>query len=313
MDLRHLEAFLAVAESGGFRRAAARRYVSQPALSAQVRDLERFMGASLLVRHSAGVELTDAGRALLEPAQRALDTVHEARRLVQLTRHRGAVVLGVMPGAAGELTRPLLVELTRRFPGVSLAIRPIPLSRWSPHILDAVDLLMTCGPWPKTSHLATDLLSEPFVVAYPHGWIPPDRAAPPLMSLEQCFSMPMVDIDPSTAGEVVDYWRLSWLTGTADVRVAGPAVRETVEVLGSILSGHCAAIAPQWVARAYPGLGMRTAQVDGAPQAVVRLVSKAPADGLIEALHHEATEVATQLRPWVVPRPDEGDHCAFYV
>jgi DNA-binding transcriptional LysR family regulator len=314
MDLRHLEAFLAVAEAGGFRRAAARTYVSQPALSAQIRDLERFVGATLLVRHSGGVELTAAGRALVEPAQRVLDTVREARRMVELTRHRGAVVLGVMPGAAGELTRPLIAELARRLPTVSFEIRVIPLSQWTPRVLDDVDLLMTCGPWPESSQLTTHLLSEPFVVAYPRQWVPAHAVPSAAMSLDECFSMPMVNVAPSTAKQVVEYWRLSWLTGTADVRVAGPPVRETVEVLGSILSGHCAAIAPQWVTRAYPGNGMATAKVEGAPQAEVRMISRSPADGLVEAIHHEVAKIAEQLRPWVVPPSEDGPiRGAFFV
>src|SRR5512142_2768537 len=78
IELRHLRAFVAVAEELNFGRAAERLYVSQPALSRQIRALEQVLGVELLRRSTHRVELTVAGEALLERARRLLRDVDEA-------------------------------------------------------------------------------------------------------------------------------------------------------------------------------------------------------------------------------------------
>jgi epsilon-lactone hydrolase len=78
IELRHLRAFVAVAEELNFGRAAERLYVSQPALSRQIRGLEQLVGCELLRRSTHSVELTLAGEALLDRARRLLRDVDEA-------------------------------------------------------------------------------------------------------------------------------------------------------------------------------------------------------------------------------------------
>ena len=78
IELRHLRAFVAVAEDLNFGRAAARLYLSQPALSRQIRSLERLVGCDLLRRSTHRVELTLAGEALLDRARGLLREVDEA-------------------------------------------------------------------------------------------------------------------------------------------------------------------------------------------------------------------------------------------
>ena len=83
IELRHLRAFVAVAEELNFGRAATRLFVSQPALSRQIRSLERLLGCDLLRRSTHRVELTLAGDALLDRARRLLadmdDTIFATR------------------------------------------------------------------------------------------------------------------------------------------------------------------------------------------------------------------------------------------
>ena len=78
VEVRHLRAFVAVAEELNFNRAATRLYLSQPALSRQIRALERLMGCELLRRSTHRVELTVAGSALLDRARRLLADLDEA-------------------------------------------------------------------------------------------------------------------------------------------------------------------------------------------------------------------------------------------
>src|SRR5215204_4339907 len=91
IELRHLRAFVAVAEELNFGRAATRLYLSQPALSRQIRALERLIGCDLLRRSTHRVELTVAGEALLERSRRLLHDVDDA---VSATRAVGGEIEG---------------------------------------------------------------------------------------------------------------------------------------------------------------------------------------------------------------------------
>jgi epsilon-lactone hydrolase len=78
IELRHLRAFVAVAEELSFARAADRLYVSAPALSRQIRGREQLIGSDLLRRSTHRVELTVAGEALLDRARKVLHDVDQA-------------------------------------------------------------------------------------------------------------------------------------------------------------------------------------------------------------------------------------------
>ncbi len=104
MELRHLRAFVAVAEELNFSRAATRLYVSQPALSRQIRALEQLIGCDLLRRSTHRVELTIAGEALLERSHKLL---HEVDDAIAATRSVG----GELEGRLAQMWEPI-VDLT---------------------------------------------------------------------------------------------------------------------------------------------------------------------------------------------------------
>jgi DNA-binding transcriptional LysR family regulator len=85
MELRQLRYFVAVAEELHYGRAAARIHISGPALSQQIIALERDLGAELFIRDRRGVQLTEAGRSLLEDARGILALADEARQRVRRT------------------------------------------------------------------------------------------------------------------------------------------------------------------------------------------------------------------------------------
>src|SRR5262249_60269980 len=99
MELRQLEHFLAVAQEGHFTRAASRCRMSQSALSASIRSLERELDSRLFVRTTRKVELTEAGRVLLEEARRTLAAAASARESVLAVRGllRGSLRGGGIP------------------------------------------------------------------------------------------------------------------------------------------------------------------------------------------------------------------------
>jgi DNA-binding transcriptional LysR family regulator len=124
MELRQLEYFAAVARHRHFRRAAEESYVTQSALSQQVRRLEEELGLLLLRRTPHGVELTPAGRDLAERADAILAEVAEAR--AAMDGHAG-VERGVARIAASPADAPRLPEALAAFhtahPGIQIALR----------------------------------------------------------------------------------------------------------------------------------------------------------------------------------------------
>ena len=133
IELRHLRAFVAVAEELNFGRAAARLYLSQPALSRQIRSLERLVGCDLLRRSTHRVELTLAGEALLDRARGLLREVDEAvgaarsvggELLARIARHWESFA-EVSPADLQEL-RIALEGLHAQFePPPGISVRPV--------------------------------------------------------------------------------------------------------------------------------------------------------------------------------------------
>ena len=125
LQVSQLEAFVAVARIGTISGAAEDLLVSQPAVTARLQALERSAGATLLARSRRGTRLTDAGRALLPHAERALAAVTAGRRAV------GDVVAGVggrlTIGAAPAVSTYVLPAVLHRFqsahPEVQLSVR----------------------------------------------------------------------------------------------------------------------------------------------------------------------------------------------
>lgn len=135
MDFRHLRYFVAIVEEGQFVRAAAELHVAQSALSQQIRDLERELGAELLHRDRRGVTPTAAGAVLLVHARAMLERAEVARaEVAQLT----GVITGTLRIASGSPSGPVplpatLAEFQRRHPAVEIVIRDAPseeLIRW---------------------------------------------------------------------------------------------------------------------------------------------------------------------------------------
>ena len=102
MELRHLRAFLAVAETLHFAQAAEQLGISPPALTEQVQGLETLLGARLFRRTKRSVALTDAGRLFLAEARPALEQVRRAERIGRLAGRgeRGIVTVGFAASAA---------------------------------------------------------------------------------------------------------------------------------------------------------------------------------------------------------------------
>ena len=102
MESRRLRHFLAVADHGGFTAAAQAVYVSQPALSLAVKELEAEVGASLFIRNRRTVRLTAAGEALVGPARQVIRDLETGQAAV-------AAVAGLVAGNLTMASLPTLV------------------------------------------------------------------------------------------------------------------------------------------------------------------------------------------------------------
>ena len=124
MDLRQLQYFIAVADTGGFSRAARLLGIAQPALSRQVRSLEVELRQNLLLRNGRGATPSDAGKRLLEHARGILQQVDRARRDVDETKGAsvGQVVVRLPPTVARHLIVPIVREFRQGYPRASLSI-----------------------------------------------------------------------------------------------------------------------------------------------------------------------------------------------
>lgn len=125
MLLTQLEAFLAVAERGSVSAAAAALYLTQPALTTRLKNLERELGTPLFDRTGRGMRLTTAGHAFRPHAQRALGALADGRQLLRELGRGGSgqLTIGSAP-AIGTYVLPLLLSrFGESFPGVQLVVR----------------------------------------------------------------------------------------------------------------------------------------------------------------------------------------------
>ncbi|MFF1413743.1 LysR family transcriptional regulator [Streptomyces sp. NPDC058289] len=125
MDFRQLTYFLAIVDHGGFTRAAAALYVSQPSLSQAIHVLEREVGSSLFHRMGRKVVLTEAGAALVAPARDALHALELARAGVGAVRElrAGRLEIAAMASPTIEPLSTMLQRFTEHYPAVSISLR----------------------------------------------------------------------------------------------------------------------------------------------------------------------------------------------
>jgi DNA-binding transcriptional LysR family regulator len=123
MQLPQVEGFVEVARRSNLSRAAEALFVTQPALTARLRALEAELGTTLFRRGRRGMTLTDAGRAFLPYAERALISLRDGTSLVSHAPVVDALVLGAAPAISTYVLPALLVRFEARHPGVRLVVR----------------------------------------------------------------------------------------------------------------------------------------------------------------------------------------------
>lgn len=169
MELRQLRYFLAVAEELHFGRAAERLHIVQPAVSQQVRRLERELGVELFDRTTRTVSLTEAGQRFLPHARAVLAATDRASDAVAQFRAEQASVLrlGTSDGLGDRLER-LLAEFARRAPDAQLELVHAPAAQRLRRVRDGeLDATLIRGDQPVPDLDFTPLWTDEVLVALP--------------------------------------------------------------------------------------------------------------------------------------------------
>src|ERR1017187_1845061 len=169
ITLRQLRYLTALARHRHFGRAAADCAVTQPALSMQVRELEREIGAELVERRPGEIALTDTGR---EVAQRAEQILTATRDLVDFARHRdllsGTLRLGIIPTLAPYILPRLLPRLQANYPQLRLVVRETQTKMLLDELSSGeLDTVMLALPADAADIETLRLFDDPFVLAVP--------------------------------------------------------------------------------------------------------------------------------------------------
>jgi DNA-binding transcriptional LysR family regulator len=199
VELRKLRYFVAVAAEANFGRAAARLYMTQPALSRQIQSLEAEIGVRLFDRDWHGARLTPAGEQFRDDANRLLELFVAAQhRARQAARHASHFTVGFMPGVAAT---PVIREFAESLPGTDISVVHTSPSNQVDYLLSArVDVCFVQLPISPRPFEIVPLFIEPEVIALPAEH---PLAAKEDLSLEHLSGLDRVGMDglpPDTRG-----------------------------------------------------------------------------------------------------------------
>ena len=237
VHVRDLRYFVAVAEELHFTRAAERLYVSQPALSKQIRALERQLGAELFRRDRQGVALTAAGAALLPYAERVLAVWAEgAAALAEVSAAgRSTLVVGMStsPGRGGLLPA-IRSRFTAARPEANVRLRQVSWDDPTAGLADgAADVAFVWLPLPDAERYDwTVVAEEPRLVALPDTHPLAARAE---VDFADLVDEPFLAL-PSDAGPLRDHWLALDERGGRLPRI-GAEIASTEETYEALVAG----------------------------------------------------------------------------
>lgn len=121
-NLSRYKIFLAVADCGSISQAAEQLYISQPAVSMSVKKLEESLSATLFVRKTRGVILTESGRLLYDSVRQALNTLSDAEENLKQLKNTGRLRIAASNVLCKYILMPYLQEFTKTYPSTDVSI-----------------------------------------------------------------------------------------------------------------------------------------------------------------------------------------------
>jgi DNA-binding transcriptional LysR family regulator len=204
-NLDYLQSFLVVIECGSFSAAAERLQLSQPAVSLQVRQLEKSLNATLIERVGRKATPTAAGAALLAHAHQVNAAVASA---VDAVAHHaagtaGRVRLGTGATACIFLLPPILKQLRTALPALEITVTTGNTAEIAKAIEDnTIDIALVTMPVAGRSFAITPVLDDEFVLIAPHSMPLPARITPAVLS-----ARPVLLFEPGgNTRRIADQW-----------------------------------------------------------------------------------------------------------
>jgi DNA-binding transcriptional LysR family regulator len=275
MELRHLRYFLAVAEELNFTRAAERLGINQPPLSLQIRQLEKEIGTPLFRRKARGVELTNAGKLMLEEARVILRQVEQAKTGVR-RRGRGETGRINIGSSGGTYFHPLIPTIIREYrthyPDVVIS----PAASNTPLLVarlqaGKIDVAILRPPISDSEGLALEpLVEEPFVIVVPGGHALSARTSAPLSALaEEPLVLFPRELNPSNYDSIIAACIRSGFRPKL-----GQEAPQVVSIMPLVAAGLGFSIVPQSLARiCRDGVAHISIEGDG-PRALISLAHR---------------------------------------
>jgi len=172
MNLKDLKYLVALADTGHFGKAAARTFVSQPTLSAQLKKLEEYLGVKLIERQPKNVQLTDVGKQVVVRARRMLD---EGDSIVALARSNtdplaGKLKVGLIPTIGPYLLPRIMMKIRKSLPHLSLMLYEYQTEPLLKRLRDGeIDVGVLALPIAQDGMETQKLYEEAFTVAIPNN------------------------------------------------------------------------------------------------------------------------------------------------
>ncbi|WP_405971406.1 LysR family transcriptional regulator [Streptomyces sp. NBC_00988] len=271
VELRHLRAFVAVARTANFTRAAEQLHIAQPSLSHTIRQLETALGIRLFARTTRSTALTQDGERFLVEAQAVLDrfdvAMEQSSRMA--SGELGRLRVGYLIGAAVDHVPAILRAFAGQYPDVTLELTEYDFT--SPNGgLDSgdTDVALVRPPLDGVPDaVTTTLLSERCVacVSALHPF-----AALPRVTVAQVLTEPIVAAPGDNAWR--DYWILASYRSTP-ANITHEAATFEAE-LQSVAIGRGLSVVPESVARLYGRQGVRYVPIEGMADCEVAVVHR---------------------------------------
>ncbi|MFI9773054.1 LysR family transcriptional regulator [Streptomyces sp. NPDC052415] len=294
-SIHQLRLYLTLCEELHFGRAAARLFITQPALSQQIRELEKRLGVRVVERTGRTVTLTGAGQALLPEAQGAVAAVDRLRHVAdaQMRQASGRLIVGTMGAEASMAhTRAVLSLLQQRHPGTTVQLVNLGfgdhMAALAQQEADVVFLRPPVTDDIETHHLATEPRVACLCADHP-------LAKLPQLTLAQLSGIPVVDMPEQVPRLWWDFWAVDPRPDGNRV-CYGPVVTDMESLLHTVAAGEAMCFLPAAAREYFQRPGIRYIDVvDLIPSTSALAWSRRRrSEATIRAIRHAAREATSR-------------------